>query len=210
MLRCPAPHREEYLVLSTGEMSGRMVRRGVIGCPVCHREFEIVDGVVEFGGAASGDQGAEPSVAAAPASPLPAPDVLQALLDLTGPGGLIVLLGSAARSAEGLASLIAGVHLVGINAPPDLGVSPVLSLLRTDRGVPLRRAVARGVVVGAEVATPAWLEEAARLLLPGRRLVVAAETPAPPGVTRLAIGYGVWVGEKATGGPTRPPVASSP
>ena len=41
MLRCPELHREEYLVLSTGEMAGRMVQYGIIGSPVCHREYTI-------------------------------------------------------------------------------------------------------------------------------------------------------------------------
>lgn len=50
MLKCPESHREEFLVLSTSEMSGRMVAQGRLGCPVCHKEYEIVHGVVEFGG----------------------------------------------------------------------------------------------------------------------------------------------------------------
>src|SRR5579859_5642245 len=50
MLRCPEKHQEEFLVLSTVEMSGRMVARGLLGCPVCHKEYEIANGVVEFGG----------------------------------------------------------------------------------------------------------------------------------------------------------------
>src|SRR5258707_99008 len=46
MLRCPEPHREEMLVLSTGEVKDRMVRSGLIGCPVCHKEYPIGRGVV--------------------------------------------------------------------------------------------------------------------------------------------------------------------
>ncbi len=38
MLRCPESHEEALLVMSTGEMLGRMVRTGILGCPVCRRE----------------------------------------------------------------------------------------------------------------------------------------------------------------------------
>jgi uncharacterized protein YbaR (Trm112 family) len=48
MLRCPEPHREEMLVLSTGEIRDRMVFSGLVGCPVCHKEYPISRGVVNF------------------------------------------------------------------------------------------------------------------------------------------------------------------
>ncbi len=193
MLRCPAPHAETFLVLSTGTMLGRLVRSGVVACPACDREYPIVNGVVHFSATA---EVTAPSPAPAPA---PAPDgpTLQALLDLGGPGGYVVLLGRAAGYAAALAGLMGGIHFVGVNAPADLEELPVLSLLRCDTMIPLRRAMARGVVVGSDRAAAAWLAEAQRVLLPGRRLVIEAEhvTP-PPGVTRLAAGRGLWVGEK--------------
>jgi uncharacterized protein YbaR (Trm112 family) len=48
MLRCPERHEEGYLVMSTGEMLGRMVRSGMLGCPVCGKEYPIVRGVAQF------------------------------------------------------------------------------------------------------------------------------------------------------------------
>ena len=188
MLRCPEPHQEAFLVLSTGEMSGRMVRHGLVGCPVCQREYEIVDGVVYFGGTGKGES-------TLPPSPFPLP-VLQALLDLSGPGGYVVLLGTAARTGAELARLVGGIHCVGVNAPGDVPELPVLSLLRCESMIPLRGSMARGVVVGAEHASPAWLAEATRVLLRGRRLVVAGEDVTPGGVKHLVTGQGLWVGEK--------------
>src|SRR5918996_1311725 len=153
MLRCPEPHEESFLVMSTGEMSGRMVRSGILGCPVCRREFRIVKGVVHFSGCEMRDAGCETSPPRHPASRLPHPvdpPTLQALLDLSGPGGYVVLVGSAARHAVGLAGLIGGIHLPGANAPPGVEELPILSLLRCEALTPLRHAMARSVVVGPD------------------------------------------------------------
>src|SRR5712692_8170535 len=145
MLRCPEAHREEFLVLSTSEMNGRMEWLGVVGCPVCHRDFEIVGGTVDFTAVVQGKPQSRPGRRI----PEPAFPVVreaeshQALLDLGGPGGFVVLLGSASRHAVGLAALMGGVHFVGVNAPPDVEPLPPLSLLQCDRMIPLRRALAR-------------------------------------------------------------------
>ena len=189
MLRCPEPHDEAFLVMSTGEMRGRMVRSGLLGCPVCGREYPLIKGVARFSGI--GEQRAVSS-----ALPVDA-ESLQALLDLSGPGGYVVLVGNAARHAVGLAGLMGGIHFVGIDAPPDVEELPVLSLLSCDSMIPLRRAMARAVVVGRDHAEAAWLGEAERILLPGRRLVVEREDVTPPaGLTRVASGRGLLVFER--------------
>jgi uncharacterized protein YbaR (Trm112 family) len=192
MLRCPAPHAEAFLVMSTGEMMGRMVRSGVLACPLCQREYPILKGVVHFS-----KIGAAPS-GTAPRSPLPVdPPTLQALLDLSGPGGYVVLLGSAARHAVGLAGLMGGIHFVGVNAPADVEELPVLSLLECAGMIPLRQTMARAVVVGGDRLEAGWLGEAQRVLLPGRRLVAESDAaPVPPGIRRLAVEQGLFVGER--------------
>jgi len=199
MLRCPERHEDEFLVLSTGEMLGRMVRSGVLACPKCGREYPIVRGVAHFSG--SRERGAGLGVAqfgTAPRSPLPVDDeTLQALLDLSGPGGYVLLLGCAARHAVGLAGLMGGIHFVGVNAPDEIAELPVLSLLACDTMIPLRQTVARAVVVGSDCLGAEWLAEAHRVLLPGRRLVIESEqVAAPAGLKRLALGHGVVVGER--------------
>src|SRR3989475_10108833 len=178
-------------------MVGRMVRSGILGCPVCRREFPIMRGVVQSSageGAPLRDKNTQ-SLRGAP-SPADA-QPLQALLDLSGPGGYVVLVGSAARHAVGLAGLMGGIHFVGIDAPADLEELPVLSLLACETMIPLRRAMARAVVAGPERASPAWLGEAMRVLLRGRRLVIEDElVAAPAGLKQLAVGQGLWVGER--------------
>jgi uncharacterized protein YbaR (Trm112 family) len=202
MLRCPEAHAPDVLVLSTGEMAGRMVRTGLVGCPVCHREYPIVKGVVHFTGSGMRDTGNVGDAGITlPVSRFPSPEVdaqtLQALLDLSGPGGFVGLVGSAARSAVALAGLMGGIHFVGVNPPPDVEELPVLSVLECATMIPLRQSIARGVVVGSEMARAPWIAEAHRVLLRGRRVVVEDEAVAvPEGVTKLAVGHGLFVGER--------------
>lgn len=196
MLRCPEPHREDAMVLSTGEMVGRMVRSGLVGCSVCRKEFFITNGVVDFVGGKASETGRPSNKARRPPAG-PAPGDLQALLELSGPGGFVILLGDATRFAAGLAGLMAGIHFVGVNPPADAEELPVLSLLRASGGIPLRQAMARGIVVGADLATSPWLVEAHRILLRGRRFVVLHDKPELPiGLEQLATAKGLWVGEK--------------
>jgi len=201
MLRCPEAHEEGFLVMSTGEMLGRMVRSGMLGCPVCGKEYPIVRGVAHFSAGGMRDAGSvDPRAATHPASPIPHPadvQTLQALLDLSGPGGYVLLLGSAARHAVGLTGLMGGIHFVGVNAPDDVEELPVLSLLACEAMIPLRQTVARAGVVGRDRLGATWLAEARRVLLPGRRLVIESESvTAPPGLTQLALGHGLFVGER--------------
>jgi len=122
---------------------------------------------------------------------------LQALLELSGPGGYVVLVGAAVRQAPRLSGLMEGIHFVGINPPSDMEELPTLSLAYANEKVPLRTAIARGVVVGADLATSPWLVEAHRVLLRGRRFVVENEEPELPiGLLKLAAEHGLWVGEK--------------
>ena len=195
MLRCPEPHREEMLVLSTGEVRDRMVRSGLIGCPVCHKEYPIARGIVNF--RRSKERVLKDTYV--PPSPLPSADAgnLQALLELSGPGGYVVLVGAAVRQAARLAELLEGIHFVGVNPPSEMDEQPMLSLMFANEQVPLRSSVARGVVVGADLATSPWLVEAHRVLLRGRRFVVENEEPELPiGLLKLAAEHGLWVGEK--------------
>ena len=200
MLRCPEAHELDVLVLSTGEMVGRMVRSGVVGCPVCKHEYPIVRGVVDFTGGGMRDAGGGPA-STPPASRISHPDAaqaLQALLDLSGPGGFVALVGDAVRHAVGLASLMGGVHFIGVNAPGGIEELPVLSLVKVRSLIPLRPMVARGLVLGADAAVPPWLEEGHRVLLRGRRFVVEREDVVPPpGIRKLAVGQGLWAGEKS-------------
>ncbi len=188
-LRCPADHEEQsYCVIVPDQMLDRVVRSGSIGCPVCKREYPIVDGAALFDGVPPQELETEPADA-------PVPKAIRALLGLTGPGGYVVVVGSAALIAEPLAALLRDTHLVAVN-PPDLEWSSTSSALCSQGRIPLRDSMARGVVVGVEHATEHWLRECARVLLNGLRLVVLSEDVTVDGVEQLAVGDGMWVGRK--------------
>ncbi|HXE56422.1 MAG TPA: Trm112 family protein [Gemmatimonadales bacterium] len=191
-LRCPADHPEAFLVLLPDEVVDRTVRAGVLGCPVCRREYRIRDGVAELHdeaeaiGVDAGSRGAPIDGSA-----------LAAFLGLGGPGGYVVLVGTAADRWEPAAEAMGGVHLVAVNptrpVPASLRASPV----RAGR-IPLKARSVRGVVLGAGYAAdPAWRREAIRVTLPGLRVVgESAEPPGEEGIEPLASAGGWWVARR--------------
>src|SRR3989442_7674663 len=102
MLRCPEAHEDAFLVLSTGEIVGRMVRSGLLGCPVCQREYPIVKGVAHFSASGTG-AGLPPrqidAVAAGGAPPAPDAPTLPQLLGHFSPGRALVVIQAAALYA---------------------------------------------------------------------------------------------------------------
>jgi uncharacterized protein YbaR (Trm112 family) len=186
-LRCPAGHAEQsYCVVVPDRVLDREIQAGSIGCPVCRREYPIVNGVAVFDDVLPESE--------EPAS-VPDASTIHTLLGLTGPGGYVVLVGSADSAAQSLGPLLGDVHLVAVN-PPDVSWSSGRSVLCCRGRIPLRDTMARGVVVGAECASEHWLQESVRVLLNGLRLVALAEDVTVPGVEPLATGQGMCVGRK--------------
>ena len=93
LLKCPEEHPESYCVVAPYEMEGRDIRSGVIGCPVCRREYVIDEGVATFDAAEE-----QPAVS----RPIPPAETIQALFGLTNPGGYALLAGSLAGAATRL------------------------------------------------------------------------------------------------------------
>lgn len=189
-LRCPRTHDEAYLVCIPLEMDGRRVTRGGLGCPVCRAEYPIVEGVVWF--AAPGSARLLPSAS----EPDYDAEALSDFLGVMGRGGYVAVVGGAARHAVALAGLLDGVHVVAVNAPPDAARGPAVSELVSPAMLPLKSRYLRAVVVGADHAAPPWPEEAARVLLPGMRAVIADPTVVVAGLGELARGGGLFVGQK--------------
>ena len=191
-LKCPTAHENTYCVLSAEEMVGRHVVSGTVGCPICHNEYSIREGILFLSEDETSASGGDVSV-------IDASGVL-ALLALQSPGGYVVLIGSASLLAPQLIEMMEAVHFVGVNSPEPESVSPSLSSITQSRVLPLRNSFCRGVVIGSEHCQPHWLEESARILLSGQRLVALAELDGVDGLETLAVGEGMWVGRKVSTG----------
>lgn len=166
-------------------MVGRRVSAGVIGCPVCHRETAVVEGVADFGGAPVPRQ---PNLLSA--------DAAHALLGLDGPGGYLALVGSAASMAESLGMLLPGISMVLVNPPAEATDSAEGSVVRAAR-LPLKARSMRGIVLPAEFAGLAgWHDAAIEAVLPGLRVVIEGPAPVREDVVVLAEAGGWWVGRK--------------
>jgi hypothetical protein len=187
-LRCPNGHEDEYLVLATGAMAGRSIRYGTLGCPVCHEEFPIIKQIARFGDAPRRNP---------PDGPLPPVEDVQAVLGLESPGGYVCLVGSAGMLADGLARIMNSMHFVCVNPPKGMEPGKTRSLLEGTKGIPLRKGICRGVIIGGEFVEPGWMAEAARVVLKGQRVIVLQESaPATPGLEPMASGRGMWAGRK--------------
>jgi hypothetical protein len=193
-LRCPLRHEgRRHCILMPERIDDRDVRSGFVACPVCRRQYPILNGVIRM---LHPDDHAPPPVPDPP-RPLPSAVDVAALLGVRGAGGYVVLAGSAGHLADELAATLDGVHFIVVNPPGGLTGAPSRSLLSGGRTLPLQSAMARGVVLGSEHAREPWLEEAARLLLRGLRLVALAEDVSCPGIERLASGSGMTVGQRS-------------
>jgi uncharacterized protein YbaR (Trm112 family) len=184
-LRCPADHDESFLVLLPDRIDGRSVRSGQLGCPVCGQTFQIENGVL--------DTGDTPEWGSAPATALDA-DGITALVGLSGPGGYLALVGSIASQWREIARLNPGVALVAVNPEAQVTDAPGISVLRGAR-MALKSRAMRGVVLSRPYADDAyWVGEAARVLLPGLRVVGEGADPPADAVELMASAGGVWVG----------------
>jgi uncharacterized protein YbaR (Trm112 family) len=191
ILRCPRDHEESYVICGPVTMEGRDVVRGGIVCPACRAEYPIVDRVAFFG---PPDEPVKGARAAAP-SALTA-DAVLAFLDLQGDGGYVVTVGDAGRLGDALGAALPKVGLVGVNPPSGIAPSDAFSVIVSPRALPVRARSVRAVLVGSDVAAGAWLESSVAALLPGLRIVIEDESASPSGITPLAVGGGVLVGEK--------------
>jgi len=184
LLRCPNPHDESFLVLLPDKMDGRSVRTGQLGCPVCGRTFQLVDGVFDAGG--------EPANSRENTG-LSAENV-SVLIGLSGPGGYVALVGPVASLWEEVAALNPGVALTAVNPPRQVTDSTAVSVVRGGM-IPLKSRTLRGVVLGKPYADdPVWIRDAARLVLPGLRVVGEGDQPPEDLIDVMASAGGVWVG----------------
>jgi uncharacterized protein YbaR (Trm112 family) len=191
-LHCPVLHEPTPLLAVVDRIVGRSVEAGALACPVCDTTYRIIDGGVVFDdaryAAARGtvsalsvvDRGTEVMRAAA-------------LLDLSEPGGFVLVCGAWARLAESLADAT-GVAMVVLNAPGRPAGQGIVSPIYAD-ALPLGRGVLRGALLDAD--TPA--EGVTRALRARGRLVGPASRALPTGTRELVRDSDHWVAERLDG-----------
>ncbi|MFL5501385.1 MAG: hypothetical protein ACJ79Q_09145 [Gemmatimonadaceae bacterium] len=193
LLRCVNEHEDTWLVASFSEITNRFVMEGTLGCPICHAEYPIRNGVADFTAGepirecddergAAGHKREELATRAG------------AYLDATQPGATIVLGGLWAYAAQELAAM-ADLRVIALNAPGEVKVSERVGLVRAAKRIPLAANSVQGV------AFDAWFEksisgDAVRVVRPGGRIVgpTAFETPQQTAV--LAHDDNYWVAER--------------
>lgn len=190
ILRCPEDHRDSWLVAAIAERDDRLVREGMLGCPVCAREYPVAHGIAWFGAVPD-------ERAARPADAQPADDegaMRAGALLAPAEGATLALAGSWAPHAHALAALIP-VRIFAVNPPTRLEDSERVATVETGRGLPFAPNALRGIALG-ETATAHELSAAIRVLADGGRLVAPVALAVPAGITELARDDAWWVGEK--------------
>jgi len=192
-LRCPRPHEESWLVLAMTRIEARHIQEGALGCPVCHAEYPIRQGIVDLRLVGEDDASARDDQSPGLVD-LPPADHLAAMLNLADALGFVVLVGAWGRHAEALLELEPVPPLLLVDPPDGVEMRPGLSGVRAGARLPLAAGAARAVAtddVDAE-----RLASAALATRAGGRLVAPAQAPVPEGVRELARDEHVWVGER--------------
>ncbi|HSJ25590.1 MAG TPA: Trm112 family protein [Longimicrobiales bacterium] len=214
ILTCPRCGPAFGLILLADQVVDRRVLEGRLGCANCREQYPVHEGIARFGGTAGkpvadgpGTPGTDTGAGANTGSGSTAarspedPDTamrLAGLMGVTEGPGHMVLLGDAAAHATAVADMIPGVQVVA--AGSDLAAWPPLpaEYASGDGGVSRvevsgRLPFASGRLLGIAVTgscADAWLEEAARMVAPARRLVL---DPAPADAEARLVPSGLQV-----------------
>lgn len=191
VLTCPHCGPGNALILLPDEVADRRVVTGVLGCASCRRQYPINAAVADFAaGAGDGAAADEPDAAAVDVAA--GAQRLGGLLGLGAGSGVVLLAAPSAGLGPALASMLESVEVVTMSvvepaAPgddpagsesdpssPARGGAAGVSQVRVAGGLPFQDGSLRGVALGD--ATAGLLEEAARVLGPGGRLLLE---PAP-------------------------------
>ncbi|HEX7051571.1 MAG TPA: Trm112 family protein [Longimicrobiales bacterium] len=190
---CPRCGPEHGLILLAERIENRRVLEGALGCPHCRERYPIVGGMADL--------------RVPPAPALPGPDAapepgddeaalrIAALMGVHAGPGFTLLLGRSARLAPGVAARIQGLEVVAADETL-AGWSEAAAINRVAVGprLPFHDHAVRAVASDGGVA--ASIEECARVLVPGGRLVVE---DAPPDAEARLAAVGLAVEARAAG-----------
>ncbi|MHB1298892.1 MAG: hypothetical protein ACYC0B_10225 [Gemmatimonadaceae bacterium] len=197
-MRCPNPHLSTPLVVVARRVVDRELMDGVVGCPVCHLEARVVDGVVTFpgglqiaseAGPGSGAAGTEPGDSAAELART------GALLGLAEPGGVVLLAGRYGALATRLAQEFEVATIV-IRADSKVPFSDQTFRAAAIDAAAAFQAAADGDVAADAERTPPLLADAVRAVAVRGRILAPVTVRLPADVKELARDEREWVGER--------------
>lgn len=177
LLRCPKDHDETWLVAAFTSIEDRIVEEARLGCPVCRSSYPVHFGIPDFaeGGSAlalcSGEVYREPEDAMR----------LAAFLNLARPGSLAILQGDHAALA-GLVSELTQSRVIAIDPAVRVYDSELAAAVCSDSRIPL----ASGSADGLALSDSRYIQDAARVLRQGGRLLAPSDISLPPGLTEIA------------------------
>jgi uncharacterized protein YbaR (Trm112 family) len=192
-LRCPNDHEESALIASATRSEARHIIQGTLGCPVCHSEFPIKDGVAEFGARPAFNVFEVPSQETAMR--------LAAFLELTDVRGFALLCSRWAIHIEPL-SRITEAPIVAVNPSIAMPVRLAAGAIRA-KVIPFAEGSARAFALDNS-SSKELIASGVRAVRAGGRVLGPATLPVPEGVTEMARDDEVWVGEK-TGASSKAP-----
>jgi hypothetical protein len=207
IFRCVAPHRDSWLVAAADRTEGRTIIDGTLGCPVCHAEYAIENGVVRFDVSSSPGRESRQS-RPRESAPIGADELhdddqnealrLAAMLGASEATMTIALLGVSLRLAVAVQS-IASVRCIVVDPPDERDALDALQ--RADSQLAIVRAtgvlpVAQGALHGV-YANRRDVSVYVHALRRDGRLVAPANAPMPAGITELAHDERHWVGERS-------------
>lgn len=167
VLACPRCGPEFGLIVQADALHDRRVVSGRLGCANCREEYPIHEGVADL------RVGAGPQVTQAPAGASLEERALRvaALLGVGEGEGVVVVVGGEPELVAEMDRLLPNAQLLGAAARPPAGsVMRLQDWILHGSALPLRSRSARGVALlsGGD----ALLDEAARVLAPGARVVL--------------------------------------
>jgi len=194
LLRCVNPHEDTWLVASLKAISNRFVIDGILGCPVCHAEYGVRHGIVDF--RQEGDSLPTPSPGSGPV-PRNREELatrVGAFLNATEPGATLVVGGAWGNAAQEL-SVMTETRVLVLNPAKEVDESETVGLLRVSREIPLAAGSALGVAVDASF-PPEIISSAVKVVRPGGRILAPTSMTPPAGAAILARDDRFWVAEK--------------
>lgn len=168
-LRCPRDHDETWLVAACNVITDRFVVKGKLGCPICYVEYPIDNGIADF------RTGHGPLIRLSNAPWKSDGDHalrLAAFLNLTNPGGTVLLCGANAPCAAQVAALTQS-RVIAVNPPCTIDDSELVATVMVESHLPFATASVDGIAVADSTFSP---DEISRVLKPGARAVTPAST----------------------------------